>query len=316
MTIASLKLSLFGGFQGRPLAGHLLVIPTRKAQALLAYCALTPGRPHQREKLAALLWGDTQEEHARNSLRQSLFVLRAALGRALGHVLIAEGDTIALSPPTVDVDVVTFERLIGIGTAQALEDAATLYTGDLLEGFVVDEEPFEEWLLQERERLRERLMEVLARLFRQQCAMRKHETAIQTARRLVALDPMQESVHRALMRLYHRMGRREAALRQYEVCLAVLRRELQVDPEPETRQLYELILRRSVAATTPSLLQRLHADQELAFVHAQRECNRARELRQQLIESRDALRRRLLDTKQQVAALGREPDLLLSQDAG
>ena len=54
-------------------------LPTKKAQALLRYCALQPGQAHQREKLAALLWGDSEEANARNSLRQTLFVLRSAL---------------------------------------------------------------------------------------------------------------------------------------------------------------------------------------------------------------------------------------------
>ena len=67
------------------------------------------------------------------------------------------------------------------------------------------------------------------------------EAAVRTARRLLALDPLQEAVHRLLMRLHAQAGRREAAIRQYEVCVGMLRRELRLEPEPETRQLYEKI---------------------------------------------------------------------------
>src|SRR5262249_25855507 len=66
----------------------------------------------------------------------------------------------------------------------------------------------------------------------------------QTAIRLIALDPLQESVHRTLMRLYARLGRRAAALRQYQLCVSVLQRELGVEPEADTRQLYQEVLRR------------------------------------------------------------------------
>ena len=77
-----------------------------------------------------------------------------------------------------------------------------LYQGDLLEGLSVEEPPFEEWLIAERVRLRELALEALARLLAQQRDAGALEQAVQTALRLVALDPLQEPVHRTLMRLY------------------------------------------------------------------------------------------------------------------
>ena len=236
-----LKLRLFGGFEAALPSGAPISLPTKKAQALLAYCALRPGQAHQREKLATLLWGDTEECNARNSLRQTLFVLRTALRGNLSRTLRIAGDTVATEPQTIDVDVLAFERLAAERTPQALEQAAALYRGDLLEGFIVDEESFEQWLIEERERLRELAIEVLARLLRCQDAPGMTEAAVQTARRLLVLDPLQEAVHRLLMRLHGQAGRREAAMRQYEVCVNLLRRELRLEPEPETRQLYEAI---------------------------------------------------------------------------
>lgn len=49
----------------------------RKARALVAWLAFHPDRPHSRERLAGLLWGDRAEEQARASLRHCLFELRA-----------------------------------------------------------------------------------------------------------------------------------------------------------------------------------------------------------------------------------------------
>ena len=68
------------------------------------------------------------------------------------------------------------------------------------------------------------------------------ERAIQTALRLLALDPLQEAAHRMLMRLYARHGRRASALRQYQTCVEVLKRELGAEPEAETRAVYRDIL--------------------------------------------------------------------------
>src|SRR6185369_3312384 len=76
------------------------------------------------------------------------------------------------------------------------------------------------------------------------------ERAIQTAVRLLGLDPLQEGVHRTLMRLYARQGRRGAALKQYQVCVGALQRELGIEPEAETKQLYQDLLRRPVDRRT------------------------------------------------------------------
>src|SRR5207249_1073181 len=76
------------------------------------------------------------------------------------------------------------------------------------------------------------------------------DEALRTALRLVALDPLQESVHRTLMRLYAQLGRRGAALRQYQLCVVALQRELRTEPDEETRALYQKILQRQPAQAT------------------------------------------------------------------
>ena len=66
-----LNLTLFGGFEVRLGAGPALVLGRKKAQALLAYLVVEPGEAHLRDKLAALLWGDSSDQRARQSLRQT-----------------------------------------------------------------------------------------------------------------------------------------------------------------------------------------------------------------------------------------------------
>ena len=237
---------LLGGFNGRLSSGAPVSLPT-KAQALLAYLGIRPGQSHSRDKLAALLWGERSDEQARGGLRNALVVVRRALAGTHPPPLRIEGQTLALNPAGVEVDVVTFERQVAKGTLQALEQAAKLYRGDLLLGFTVNEPLFEEWLVAERERLREMALEALTRLLTQQTKVAGTERAIQTAVRLLGIDPLQEAVHRTLMRLYARQGRRGAALKQYQVCTGALRRELGTEPEAETRKLYQELLRRPVA---------------------------------------------------------------------
>ena len=76
-----------GGFRAHLDPGVPLAFPTRKAQALLAYVAMPPGRPSPRQ-LASLLWASTVETTARTSLRQTLYALRRSLQRADGEPLM------------------------------------------------------------------------------------------------------------------------------------------------------------------------------------------------------------------------------------
>jgi DNA-binding SARP family transcriptional activator len=247
-----MEVRLLGGFEVRLASGAPLAVPTKKAQALLAYLAVHRDRSHPRDKLAALLWGERSDGEARGDLRHALRSLRKALADIGTSALRIERQHLALDPHATDVDVLTFERDVAEGTPEALERAAAVYRGDLLLGFTLNEPLFEEWLVAERERLREKALEALAQLLAQQTKAASAERAIQTAVRLLALDPLQEAVHRTLMRLYARQGRRGAALKQYQACVGALRRELGTEPEEETRRLYQELLRRPLDARPAS----------------------------------------------------------------
>jgi TolB-like protein len=238
--LATLHISLLGGFEARLRSGEVLALKGRKTQALVAYLALAPGEQRTRDELVALLWGDRGEQQARSSLRQSLSELRKALGDAGDSLLVAERDAVSLDADAIDVDVTEFERLIDDGTPAALERAAELYRGDLLDGIGVHNPAFEDWLRDARRRLSERACEALSKLLDHQAA-EDSERAIATARRLLALDPLQEAVHRTLMRLHAGRGERTLALKQYQVCRDVLDAELGIAPEAETEVLAEEI---------------------------------------------------------------------------
>jgi AAA ATPase domain/Bacterial transcriptional activator domain len=108
--------------------------------------------------------------------------------------------------------------------------------GDLLEG------RHDEWLLGERERLRQRFLGALERLTALLQARGEVADAIGYAERLLLADPLREDAYRLLMRLHDARGDRARALRTYHACAATLERELGVAPSAPTRRLYEDLL--------------------------------------------------------------------------
>lgn len=290
-----LSIGLLGGFGARlGDEGPAVVLAKRKAQALLAYLALPLGQPRSREELATLLWGDADDTDARNSLRQTLFLIRRALPDAGAGYLTVRRDTVVLDGESVRTDVAQFERAIAAGTVETLETAIERYRGDFLQGFVLDEAGFGEWVTGERERLRSLLRGALGRLLARYTGMDEIGRALEAGRRLLALDPLDEPTHRALMRLHAREGHHAAALRQYQLCVSVLERELDVEPDAETRELYRTLVRERASRRAPAAVSGARDDMDVPLV------------------GRDAERRRLEDA----VAAGEKGVVALLGDAG
>ena len=159
--MARLRVTLLGGVGVQFDSGQTVPLQGRKAQALLAYLALQRGQAQPRDKLAALLWPEAPHERARHNLRQLLLVVRQAIPPTSLREI---GEAVALDAAGLDVDVTEFERLAVSDTPGALAQATILYQGDLLAGIGQQSAAFEEWLLSERERLRELALEAFAKL--------------------------------------------------------------------------------------------------------------------------------------------------------
>ena len=130
-----------------------------------------------------------------------------------------------------------------------LDDAVQLYKGDFLEGFYVRDAPaFEEWVLPERERLRQKMLQALYRLAAHYTARGHYARGIEYTTRLLTLEPWHEEVHQQMMLLLALSGQRSAALNQFEVCRRLLADELGVQPNRDTVDLHHRIARGEVTA--------------------------------------------------------------------
>jgi DNA-binding SARP family transcriptional activator len=249
--MSGLKIHLFGKFsvhyEGQPAQGF----DAHKEQELLSYLLINRNRPHSREALAGLLWGDVPTEKSKKYLRQALWHLQAALdakpSAESGGMLLVEHDWVQFCARAgLWLDVSVFEAAFMLAhdspggglesdAAETLQDAVRLYRGDLLEGW------YSEWCFYERERLQNMYLAILDKLMCYCEAKQKFELGLLYGTLILRYDRAHERTHRRLMNLHYLSGDRTAALRQFERCAAALEEELGVRPDKHTSALYQKI---------------------------------------------------------------------------
>lgn len=248
------RLVVFGGLtvsiSGRAHHTH----SSKKALALLTYLSLAPGKVASRDKLADMLWHGRGTEQARNSLRQTLSVLRKELGPPFADLFVTQRDTIALASGMVDVDALRFLEAVE-GSPVAPESAVDIYRGPFLDGFFSGSQEFEDWAASQRDRFMSIAVETLDAL----AQTAEAEAGLAHARRLLALDPTREASYRLAMRLNAESGHREKSLQLFDTCRRMLRSDFGVDPSPETVALRDAIASNSHgrSAVTPASLDKL-----------------------------------------------------------
>lgn len=250
----ALSVSLFGRFRAWRGDQDLTDRCPRKLQELLCLLLLYRDHPHPRESLAGLLWGGSSTAQSKKNLRQALWQLQAVTGLPAPEqadqgdsLLLAGPDDVSVNPAAgLWLDVADFEQAfartrgasgaeLDAEQAQALAYAASLYQGDLLEGWFYD------WCLYRREQLQNSYLVMLDKLADYCEARGEPEAGLVYSNLSLRCDGARERTHRRLMRLYYLAGDRTAALRQYDRCVEALRRELAVTPAARTVALYEQI---------------------------------------------------------------------------
>ena len=242
---ASPRLRLFGGFALVDASGNPVALTLRKTEALIGFLAAGATRSQPREVLASLLWSESTQAGALQSLRQARLLLSRNLeAHGLSFVQFSRRD-VSLDESALEIDVLDFVRLQQAGDQDSLDRAVQLYGGEFLAGIEVDSEAFDEWLQQTRLWYRQQVEAILTKLLALQEQAGAQESAIRTARRIIAFDPLREDMHRWLMRAFAASGQRTSALAAYDACRSLLNQELGVAPEAETEALHKAILLRA-----------------------------------------------------------------------
>jgi DNA-binding SARP family transcriptional activator len=219
---------------GRPAValetGRRLLIP-EGSKRLLVFVALHRGRV-ERRYAAGALWPVGDDDRAAGNLRSALWRLR----RAHIDILVADKRSLVLRRDVlIDVNVIgDWASRVITGRATA-DDLAVLPDGigalDLLPGW------YDDWVLLERERVRQRLLHALEALSMQHRSAGRCAQAVEAAMMAVHADPLRESAQRALLEAHLAEGNWVEGRRGYESYRDLLWQELGVDPGPELTSL-------------------------------------------------------------------------------
>ena len=198
------------------------------SKRLLALVALNSGQPVDRQWAAGMLWPTRGDARAAGNLRSALWRLKCAGVQ----VLTSDKTTLTLQAGiVVDVDLVYdwAEQVLD----PAVQDAILCGLGwrmqslDLLPGW------YDDWVLLERERLRQLVLHALDAMSERLLGSRRFAEAVEAAIAAVRADPLRESAQRALVRAHLAEGNLAEARREHAAFCRLMLEELGVLPSPE-----------------------------------------------------------------------------------
>jgi DNA-binding SARP family transcriptional activator len=200
------------------------------AQRLLAFLAMHR-RPQHRATVASTLWMDTTEDKAGANLRTALWRAR----RVDAPVVSCEGAYLTIDAD-VHIDAAEVIHQARALLADPLADTAPDTSVDVLSDDLLPEW-YEDWVLLERERLRQIRLHGLEALCTRLAHLGHHLEAIEAGMLATAVEPLRESAHRALILAHLAEGNMAEAVRQYDTFAATLDEMLGIAPTESLRSL-------------------------------------------------------------------------------
>lgn len=206
----------------------------RKTLACLAVLAGVGDRGISRERITAMLWPESDDAHARRSLKQLVHSLRQRTG--LTDLLLPAGD-LRLNPACVSSDAGEFREARNRAD-HAL--AAAIYAGPFLDGFFLrGADGFERWVSEERASFARdfgRSVETLAMTAEKRGDRR---AAIEWWRRLTIAEPLSAGAAVSFMRALDAVGERASAISHAQAFQVLISAELQSGPDASVAELAE-----------------------------------------------------------------------------
>jgi DNA-binding SARP family transcriptional activator/Tfp pilus assembly protein PilF len=181
--------------------GQRCEIPGQKSKALFCVLALQPGKPVARSFLGDLLWDGIEPDQRSMNLRQTLTVIKRALGDDYDSVLAVNKQTLMLRPEHVDIDARSLTTI----------DATAPNDLQLFGAMGVRSRSFEVWLSDQQNQIVKGTIQRTSRALIKALEAGEHEAALSLATRLIAFEPDEPSHIRQLHIILLALGRHHDA---------------------------------------------------------------------------------------------------------
>lgn len=223
--------------------GHAIELPSRRAQSLLSYLALTAGVAHRREKLAGMFWPDSTDANARNYLRQALWRIRRSFDLySISSQSYLKTDDLVISfrkdsAYWLDADALLERKVDEAWSVRELTDLVSLYYGELLPGF------YDEWTVLERDRICASFEYKMRLLLGLLVGEQRWRDVPEWAEYWIAFGTVPEPAYQALMVAYAEMRDLRSVRNVYSRYVEAMDQELGLESSVELQAQYEQLVK-------------------------------------------------------------------------
>jgi DNA-binding SARP family transcriptional activator len=232
--VGQYSVRLLRGFELRR-GGEVVSLPM-SAQRLAAFLALHD-RPMHRMHVAGMLWIDSTEDQAYASLRTALWRLRRS-----GPATVDATSTHLVLSASVPVDArdtaMRAQRVLHGGPPDGDDVVQLAGAGELLPDW------YDDWVVIERERLRQLCAHALERISVDATAEGRFGEAAEAGLAAVSFEPLRESAHRVVIESHLAEGNASEAIRQYHLFQRLLESKLGLQPSARMRELMRVVTTR------------------------------------------------------------------------
>jgi LuxR family maltose regulon positive regulatory protein len=225
---------------------------TKRARDIFCYIATSKHRRVEKDVLIDTFWGEDELSTIEKNFHPTISHIRKALNSRQAfkqNFLIFRDGTYQLNPElSVLIDTEEFEKYISAAEKAKrekdnaalqfnLEAAHELYRGEFMSGV------YDAWAEERRHYFFEQYARVLNALAKLAFGERHWSKAIKFAGDILQADPYREDAHRLLMKTYAMQGKRASIIEQFEGLAALLKKDLGIEPAPETRKVYQELIK-------------------------------------------------------------------------
>lgn len=226
-----------------------------KAKEMFQLLLINRRRLVPKDEIISLLFGNLDEKSANRDFKVALNALNTALeparlARTNPFFIQRHGTSYGLNLAAgLELDIVDFESLIKAGLEEPhseralryLDKGLVLYSGDFL-----PDRRFEDWCIEERERLQVLFLRGGERMAKLCVEMKSYDSAIHWCERMLEMDSCWEEAYRLLMQCHYELNNRNQAIKWYQRCCKTIMDELGIEPMKATKQLYNQIMQSDV----------------------------------------------------------------------